>query len=144
MSNDLRIRLAFVDPVFVLQLVTQRLIVLYNAVVHQCHFAGGMRVRIGCCRCAMRGPACVRNANRPRQWTSFQHLDQIGELAFRTPPVELSTIDCAKPGAVIAPVLHPAQTIDQPFGHWFFAYDPDDAAHRLPRLTIEFWIGWRR
>ena len=86
-----------------------------------------MRVAGG--RRAVSRPAGMRDADVARRRVARQLALEIAELALGTPADELPFMQRADAGAVVAPVLHAAQAIDEPLRDRFLADDTDDAAH---------------
>jgi hypothetical protein len=60
---------------------------------------------------------------------TFQHANQIEQLAFGAAPDHLAIVLGANPGAVIAAIFHPPETIDESICHRMRTHDPDNAAH---------------
>ncbi len=131
MSDDFRIRFAFIDAIFTLQLVAQGLVVFDDAIVDQRQFGGCMRMCIGCCWRAMGRPARVRNADISGKRPIGKHLDQIGKLAFGAAPVQRAIVNRAKPGAVIAAIFHPLEPVDQTISDRCIRNDTNNSAHDL-------------
>ncbi len=118
------------------QLVAQRLVVLDNAVVDQRDFGGGVRVRVLAGRCAMRGPAGVRDTDSARCRIAFQHLFQIEQFAGRTAAHQFITGNRADARAVIATILHAPQPLDKLLRHIVPADNSDYSAHGRFRFTL--------
>jgi hypothetical protein len=66
-----------------------------------------------------------------------QLAHQVDQLALRAAADELPAVQGADPGAVIAAILHAAQTIDEPVRDFFLADDADDSTHLGCAFTRE-------
>ena len=63
----------------------------------------------------------------------LQLAREVVELALGAPPLELSTVDGADTGRVIAAILKPLQAIEQPLRDCAPSHDSNNSAHdRLP------------
>ena len=107
MRDNLSIGFAFKCPAAGDEFIAQLLEILDNTIVHQCHFACGMGVRVARRRCAMRGPAGVRNADISSGIVGLKHVDKVRKLALCTATNELAIMHGANTGGVITPILHP-------------------------------------
>jgi hypothetical protein len=117
MRNDLSVGLALKMAAACDERITQGLEIFDDAVVHQRHFAGGMGMRIGSVRRAVRRPARMGNAGQAGRRITAEHLDEIDQLALCSPPDELPAIDGANARRIIAAIFHPPQPFDQAVRH---------------------------
>jgi hypothetical protein len=111
------------------ELIAQLLEILDNAVVHERNFAGRMRMRVASGRRAVRSPAGMRDADIAGRVVGLEDIDEVGELPFGAATDKLAARHGANPGAIIAPILHPLQPIDQPVRNGGFANNSNNAAH---------------
>jgi hypothetical protein len=98
-----------------LELGPQLLVVLDDPVVHDRDpFARDVRMRVALARHAMRGPAGVRDADFPVHRVRIQRVLKRADFAYRPATLE-TAVAVADDDArrVIAPVLEPAQPLDQ-------------------------------
>ena len=129
MDHHLGIGLAFEGASALLQLAAQRLEILDDAIVDDGDRAAGMRVRVVDGRRAMRGPARVRDPGGARCRLVRQLGRQIAQLALGPAAFELTVMDGADAGRIIAAIFQPFQPIDQPIGHIAASEDSDNTAH---------------
>jgi hypothetical protein len=120
---------AFQRTAFAAQFGAQFLVILDDAVVDDGEVFGRMRMGVGLVRCAMRRPAGVRDPNFTRCGLPLQLFDQIGKLAFGAAADQVSIVDGADAGAVIAAIFHPLEAVDKPIRDRAVADDTDDSAH---------------
>jgi hypothetical protein len=90
-----------------------------------------MRVRVACGWRAMCRPTGVGNADIASGIIRLKDIDEIGQLALRAAADELAVKNGADARAVIAPIFHPLQTIDEPIRDGRFANNSDNSAHKL-------------
>ena len=129
MRDNLGIGLAFERPPARRQFIAELLEILDNAIVDESDFAGGMGVRIARGRCTVRRPSGMRDADIARRIVGFQHRNQIGQLPLRPPANKLAIMHRANPGAIIPPILHPLQPVDQSVRDRRFANNSNNSAH---------------
>ncbi len=129
MDHHFGIGLAFKHPPAGDQFVTQFLEILDNAVVHQRHQRGGVRVGIGLRRRTVGGPAGVGDADMARRRIALQLQHQIGELAFRPAAHQFPARDGADARTVIAAIFHPLEPIDKALRDGLVADNTDNSAH---------------
>jgi hypothetical protein len=120
------------------QLGLQHREVLDDAVVHQRHPAGRLRMGVAFGRNAVGGPARVADPHRGGQRLLGEQRLQAAQLALGPAPLDMAAHEPGHTRRVVAAVLQPLQALDQPCGDGRNAHDADDAAHG--------WIGplWRR
>ena len=111
--------------------------VLDDAVVDQREFGGRMGVRIGSRRRAVGGPAGVGDASGAGCGITRQFEHQIAELARRASADQLSAIERADTGRIIAAIFHAAQAIDETLRNLILANDADNSTHGLGTPCLE-------
>src|SRR5690348_14258848 len=97
MTDDFGIGFALELAAFRNELIAQRLEILDDAVVNQCHGADDMRMRIADGRRSVRRPARVGDADAAVQGFGLQLTSEIVELPLRPPADQLAAIDGADP-----------------------------------------------
>ncbi len=127
--DHLAIRIAFERAASGNQFVAQRLEVLDDPVVHQRDVIGRMRVGIVRSRRAVSCPAGVGDSDGTGRRMFGQFAHEVGELALRAPTDHLTIRKRAHARAVVAPVLHPPEPVDEPIGDLILADDADNSAH---------------
>src|SRR5262245_51668937 len=80
-------------------------------------------------RSAMRRPSGVRDADRPTERLLAQLPGEIVELPFGAATNELTMIDRADAGTVVAAIFEPLQAVIEPLGYLALADNSDDSAH---------------
>ncbi len=129
MRDDLGVGLGDEYVSLLLQPCAQRLEVLDDPVVHDRDLAAAdVRVRVGRGRRAVRRPARVRNAGVSGDVRRVRLRREIGDARGADQPVQ-AAVDDREPGRVVAPVLEPADALDQNRNDVIARDRADDAAH---------------
>ncbi len=118
-----------------LQLLAQCGMVFDDAVVHDCHAAGHMRVRVGLVRRAMRGPACVRNAGAAGKRIGQVQRFHLAHFALGAHAPQLAGVQHGQTGRVVATVLERLEADDQQRCHIALGYGSNYSAHEIKLLV---------
>ena len=128
-GDHLGVGLAFEDVPLGGQLGLQLGEVLDDAVVHQRHAPGLVRVGVGGGRGAVGGPAGMADADRGLHRVLGQDGLQIADLALAAAAFDMAVDHGGDPGGIIAAVFQPLQAVDQTGNDGAVSRDADDAAH---------------
>ena len=131
MRDDLGVGLGDELVPFVLELPLQIEVVLDDPVVDDDDAAGAVavRVRVLLGRPAVGRPAGVADAVVPFERIDREHFLEARQLAGAAPQLDLAVAHDRDAGRVVAPVLEPAQPVDEDRKDLLVADVPDDAAH---------------
>ena len=129
MGDDLAVGLALEAAALGLHLLAQRLEILDDAVVHDGDAVDDMRMGVADGRGAVRRPAGVGDADRPRQRRGGELAREIVELALGAAAIEPAVHERADAGAVIAAIFEPPQPVHEPRRGFLAPDDSDDPAH---------------
>ena len=100
-----------------------------DAVMDHGDLACPVRVGVGHCGGAMRGPAGVADPGLSREGVVDQKVRQIDQLADGTAAVQPPGVHRGDPGAVVAAIFQPLQRLDQQGCCFMVPKDPDNTAH---------------
>ena len=131
MSDNFTVGVAFKRTALVAQFRAKILVILDNSVVNQRHMLGRVRVSIALGGRTMSCPAGVGDADLAGSRITGQLFDEIVELPLSTAADQVSIVDRANPGAVIAAVFHAPEAVDQSIDNRAVAHDTDNSAHIL-------------
>jgi len=129
MGDNLGIGFAFEFPSAAAQLFAKAFEILDNAIVDEGDVLCGVGMRIVGGRRPMRGPAGMGDTDIAGGIVLAQYRDQIGKLALGPAANQLTVVDRADPGAVIAAIFHPFQPVDQTIRDWLLANYSNNSAH---------------
>jgi hypothetical protein len=129
MRDDLGIGLAFKDMALGGQLGLQLGKVLDDAVVDQGDASGLVRVGVDGCWGTVGGPARVADPNRGVQRCPDQYGLEIADLALGAATFGHAADQSRDAGRIIAAVLKPFETVDQPGGDRTVPGHSNNAAH---------------
>ena len=129
MPNHFGVRFAFELAAFSHQFVAERLEILDDAIVYQRDRSNDMRMGIAHCGRAMCRPARVGNARAPVKRMGSKLSSEVLELALCASPNQLTILDRADPGRVIAAIFEALQPIEQALGNITFPDNSDNSAH---------------
>ena len=129
MRNHLAVGFAEESPPVGDQLIAQRLEILDNAIVHQRHRPGDMRMGIAERRRPVRRPARVRDPHLAIQRCRGQFPRQIVELALGPPPVEIAVPDGDDPGRIIPAIFQPPKPVEQPLRNRLTPANSNNSTH---------------
>ena len=112
-----------------LQLGAQAGVVLDDAVVHDRHPAGDVRVRVRLVRHAMRGPAGMRDAGAAGQRVGQVQRLHLAHLALGAHAEDRAVVEHGHAGGVVAPVFERFQAGDKQRGDIALGYGGNDSTH---------------
>ena len=112
-----------------LQPRAQLAVVLDDAVVDHGDAAGGVRMRVGLARLAMRRPARVPDACRAAHRAAGDEALQLRELALGPAQLDRAVGEGREPRRIVAAVLEPPQPVQDVRRRRLAAGDADDSAH---------------
>src|SRR5690606_18811701 len=113
-----------------LEFGAQRAVILDDAVVDDGNRADLMGMGVRFARGAMGRPAGVADAAPAADRLAHEQVRERDELAHRAPAVEPAVVDGGDPGAVIAAILEPLETLEDQRRRLVIAEDSHDATHQ--------------
>ena len=130
--DDLGVGLRDEDPTLSLQFLAQLAEILDDPVVDHREPLGGVRVRIGLVRLAMRRPARMPDADEPREWRFAKTMLEVAQLALGAPAGQLRRFQRGDASRIVSAVFQSPQGVYDQLGDRFTAEDADNSAHVLP------------
>ena len=115
---------------FGLKLGLQLAKILDDAVMHDCHVVGHMRVGVCFAWLAMGGPARMADAGIACQRLGRQQGFQVAQLALGTAPLDAMAIHSGDARGIVAAIFEALERIDQHFRDRPFPEDANNSAHR--------------
>ena len=130
MGDDLGVGVGGEHRAFRRELGLELAEILDDAVMHDRHEVGHMRVGVGLDRLAMRRPARVADTGRAHQRLGPKLLLEIAQLAFGASPREMAVLDGGDASRIVTAIFETLQRVDKLLRDRPFAENANDAAHR--------------
>src|SRR6185312_15050652 len=110
--------------------------ILDDAVMHQRHARGGMRMRVIFGGRAMGGPARMADAGAPGERMLRQGFGQLRQFARRAAALDMPAGQRGDARGVIAAIFQAAQRLEDKRGRVVASRDADDSAHGSNLYTL--------